>query len=330
MDKYDYRNAIVSELRGTTSLQFQFKVREVLKRYYAELGKTYEMPSPYGGDDKNDGWVVEDAIFYQIYSPTQLKNTLAKNIQDKFESDLVGLIEKLKEGKWNGKLNKFIFLVNTFDVTLPKDPDRFFENLTESIKEKYDIEFDYVVSNLDYISDLLIKINNIDVLQDIASVLKVNNIIPVESITERILFDTIEAIASNLSGKFIGTLNFKTYQRISTIKKIYINKLVDKKDEIELYLKNLDVVESAVGTVNQDMQSSILFERVVNFIIDKYKTLSCEYNGVELLEEIYRQIHKHTLGEGFTEAPLKLLIVYVFDKCDIFEREEGEEDDIAK
>ena len=52
------------------------------------------MPDFYGGDQKNDGWVVEDAIFYQIFAPTRLKDSLKKEIQDKFTADLLGLLKK--------------------------------------------------------------------------------------------------------------------------------------------------------------------------------------------------------------------------------------------
>ncbi len=330
MDKYDYIVAILDDLRGTTGLQFQFKIQKVLSKYYKSLGKTYEMPAPYGGDDKNDGWVIEDAIFYQIYAPTQVKSSLSKDIQDKFEEDLVGLVKKLNEGKWNGKLNKFIFIVNTFDVPLPKDPDRFFYNLVKDIKEKNKIEFDYRVDNLDYINDILIEISNIEVLEDIASILKVKNTIPIDSITEKILLDTIEAIGSNMNEKLVGTLSFGSYEKISTIKKIYINDLESKKEEIELFMNHLDVVESTVEIINQDIRCSNTFERVVNLIISKYEVLSKRYKGVELLESLYKEIQKYSPGEGFTGTPTKLLIVYVFDKCDIFEKEEGEGYDITK
>lgn len=36
----------------------------------------YEMTDAYGGDDKNDGWVIDYALFYQVYAPTMLKDSL--------------------------------------------------------------------------------------------------------------------------------------------------------------------------------------------------------------------------------------------------------------
>lgn len=330
MDKYDYKSAILSELRGTTGLNFQLNIRIVLSKYYTELEKTYEMPSPYGGDDKNDGWVVEDAIFYQIYAPTQPRASLSKNIQSKFEEDLTELIKKIKKGKWKGKINKFVFIVNTFDLPLPKDPDRFYDKFVEKTKKENELEFEYTVQNLDYIDTILNNISNIEVLKDISSALKVKNIIPVESITEKMLLDTIGYIASNFNNKMIGRLNFGSYEKISTIKKIYINKLEERKEEIELFMEHLDVVENTVRIINEDIKSANIFERVIRLIISKYEVLAHKYSGIHLLDELYLEIQKYSPGIRLTEMPTKLLIVYIFDRCDIFEKEEGEGYDITE
>lgn len=330
LDRYDYKEAILRELRGTTSIFFQMKIKDVLFKYYNYLEKTFEMPSPYGGDDKNDGWVVEDAIFYQIFAPTQIKASFSREVRSKFKEDLEGLLEKLGNGKWNGEINEFIFIVNTIDMPLPKDSDRFFDNTAKKLMEKYKINFNYRVSNLDYIDEILMKISNIEVLKDISSTLKVKNTIPVDSITEKMLLDTIEKIGSNLNMKTLGTLSFGDYEKISTTNKIYINDLTKKKQEINLLMNNLDVVERAVHLINQDIRFSNIFERVVSLIITKYNLLSKKYKGIDLLENLYKEVQKHSPGIGFTDVPTKLLVIYVFDKCDIFEKEEGEGYDTTK
>ncbi len=323
MDKYDYNMAIIGDLRGTTGLQFQFKLQKVLSRYYKALDKKYEMPSPYGGDDKNDGWVIEDAIFYQVFAPTQIRKSFGKEMQQKFKEDLIGLVKKIKDGKWNGKINKFVFITNTFDTPLPKDPERFYHNCAEKVMVDFGMKFDYRVDNLDYVHELLTNISDLDVLMDIASVLKVKNTIPVSSITERMLLDTMEIINSNMNEKILGGLNFADYKRISTIEKIHVNQLGDKEAEIELFLKHLDVVENTVEIINQDITCSNMFERVINLVICKYKLLSAKFKGIELWENLCKEIQKYSPGEGFTGLSAKLLVVFIFDKCDIFEKKEG-------
>lgn len=73
VDKYDYIESIVLFLNGITGIDYQLQLRTILKNYYDYFGKVYEMPDFYGGDRKNDGWVKDDKVFYQIFAPTRLK-----------------------------------------------------------------------------------------------------------------------------------------------------------------------------------------------------------------------------------------------------------------
>ena len=81
LDRYDYIENIVSFLKGITGINYQLQLGEILKIYYEYLGKKYEMPDFYGGDQKNDGYVLEDGLFYQIFAPTRLKKSLKKKFR---------------------------------------------------------------------------------------------------------------------------------------------------------------------------------------------------------------------------------------------------------
>lgn len=321
MDKFDCIYAIKDMLQGSTGINFQYKIFKVLSPYYKKIGKKYEMPSYYGGDDKNDGWVEEDALFYQIYSPISHKNSLSQDIKNKFKEDLNGLIDKISIGKWNGKINRYIFIVNTFDNQLPKDPDRFYENVVKEISEKYGFEFEHEVCNVDYIVDLLEDVDDIDLLIKIASSLRVKNPAIISSVNEKILIDLIEDINHNIGLKQININAAVDYKKISTIDKIILNELEDIEDELENYLNNLDIVESAVTIINEDIMSEDKFERVLNLVVSKYESLSTSYRGVQLFNNLCESIQEYSPGKGFTEVPTKLLIVYIFDKCDIFKKE---------
>ena len=91
MRKNDQIHGIITFIRGLSSNNYQSAVDTILKEYYKTKNKTFESPSPNGGDDKNDGWVVEDAIFYQVYSPFQFSNSFTQDVKDKFKEDLNGL-----------------------------------------------------------------------------------------------------------------------------------------------------------------------------------------------------------------------------------------------
>ncbi|MBU3127443.1 hypothetical protein [Clostridium tagluense] len=322
MDKYDYIESIILFINGITGINYQLKLKEVLKIYYEYQGKTYEMPDYYGGDQKNDGWVVEDALFYQIFAPTRLKESLKKEIQKKFKTDLEGLIKIVyEEDKWNGKIEKFIFIVNTIDCSLPHDSERFFETTVKELKVKFSIDFEYQVVNNDYIRDLLSRIDDIELLKRLSSVLHIKNLIDYNVITEPIIIDIISEIAGNIQSKILSNDQSTTYNRISSIKKIDINDLNDIRDEIEIIITKLDVVEKAVKSINQDILFENKFERVKNFIIEKYGELSMKLSGVKLYDAIIDETLSYTDSKSAVYIPMKFLIVYIFDKCDIFEKE---------
>ena len=255
MDKYDYIESIILFLKGITGINYQLQIKEVLSAYYKYIGKLYEMPDFYGGDQKNDGCVIKDGIFYQIYAPTRLKDSLKKEIQDKFTADLNGLLKIIyEEKKWAGKLNEFIFIVNTFDNNLPHDSERYFETKVKEFKDIYSIDFNFKIVNTDYIRDILILIQDIEVLKQISATLHIKSMIDFNAITEQIITELIIGISGNLNNKLMNNLTEKSYNRISSIKKIDINDLSEKKEEIENIISKLDVVEIAVNTINQDVR----------------------------------------------------------------------------
>lgn len=55
--KHRLIKGICDKLRGITAINFQMKIKEVLKIYYETKNKTFEMPRPQGGVKKNDGYV---------------------------------------------------------------------------------------------------------------------------------------------------------------------------------------------------------------------------------------------------------------------------------
>lgn len=322
MGKYDYIEGIMLALRGVTGMNYQKCLRDIFRSYYRYKNKTYEMPDGYGGDDKNDGWVVEDAIFYQVYAPTRLKDSLKKEMQNKFSEDLEGLIYHVyKKNKWKGKIGKFIFIVNTFDGDLPHDSERFFEKKVKELQDKYNIKFEYDVKNGEYVRYLLYEIDDINVLEQISSQLRVMGLIDYNAITEELIINLINEISGNIYNKYMTNDNESTYSRISSPRKIEINNLEDRRKEIEDIIAKLDVVEKAINTINQDIVNEDKFERVRGSIIDTYKRLSESMSGLELYDEIINETMKYTSNKAGIIGPVKFLIIYIFDKCDIFKKE---------
>ena len=82
-----------------------------------------------------------------------------------------------------------------------------------------------------------------------------------------------------------------------------------------------DVVEQAVKHINQDILFEKKFERVKTFVINKYKDLADSYQGVQVYDSLVSETLTYTNNKVLVEIPMKFLIVYIFDKCDIFKKE---------
>lgn len=326
MDRYDYINSIVEFLRGKTGINFQKLVGVVLKEYYTYKKNTYEMPSPLGGDKKNDGWVVETGVFYQIYAPSKNGESQKKDIHGKFSEDLGGLLDNVyNKGLWNGAVNEFIYIVNTFDNDLPEDSERYYEKEVKRLQGDYKISFEHRVVNVSYIFDVLCEIEDISILEKISALLRIKSMVDYNAISEQIMIDLIMRISSNISQKYMDALqnkaNNKQYERVSSVKKISINDLDDKREKIEKIISSLDVVENAVKYINQDILFENRFERVKNYIVDKYAELRESFCGIELYDKLIADVISNSGYEALNEVGAEFLVVYIFDKCDIFEKE---------
>lgn len=326
MDRYDYVSLITDYLRGRTGMNFQKLVGIVLREYCSHIGKTYEMPDAYGGDKKNDGWIVEDGLFYQIYAPARNNESLKKNMQKKFTEDLEGLLDNVyNHNLWNGKVNTFIFLVNTFDNNLPEDSERYFEKEVNRLQMVYSIKFTYKVVNLSYLYDILSSIDDISVLKKISALMKIKGLADYNAVSEQAITDVILKISSNINKKHINMLLKKNtsdpYERVSSVNKITINDLEEKRDYIEAIISELDVVESAIKNINQDILFEDKFERVKNLIVERYTEWARDFSGVELYDNLIKDIVSYVGYDVIDEASVEFLIIYIFDKCDIFEKE---------
>lgn len=323
LDKYDYIQSITRSLRGTTDINFQFNIRIVLQEYCSSKGLKYEMPNSSGGDDKCDGWIVDKAIFFQIYSPQQPKKSVRKDIQDKFKDDLTGLLSLIyKSGKWGGKIEEFIFLVNTFDRPLPHDSSRFFEDLVTDMSKEYGIDFQYKIDNIDYITDEILRSLKIENLEFISSKLGIKNTIDYNAVSLEAVYSVIDKI----SAKFQQLVLFDDrgnnyYKRISAPSKIKLNQLDIYKTKIENMILKLGIIEDILVTVNADFDYSNKFERVISFIIKRYNELSEKYEGINLYDKVVASITDACDNNEGLVIPCEMLIVYIFDKCDIFEKE---------
>lgn len=324
-EKFSLIELITLELKGTTGISFQYKLEKVLREYYSVKKLEYTMPSHYGGDKKNDGWVKEKNLYYQIFAPTQIRSSLKKEIISKFKEDLEGLLKILYIDKlWSRKIEEYIFIVNTIDVPLPEDSKNEYEQIVKAFQEKYKIIFSFKIVNLDYIKDILRELD-VESLTFIASALRVEAFNFAETCSAKDIYRTICQISYKMSEAF-GSENISKnyYKRISSEKKIRINDLNDKKDRIEDIISKLDIVEKAIALMNEDLEGIDNFEKAKKYVIDKYEKLKYIFSGVQLYNKILEESFNFIDNVNSFKIAIEYFVVYIFDRCDIFEKEEKE------
>ena len=261
---------IVNYLKGRTGNNFQNDMNIVLKKYYDQKNKTFEMPQAMRGDYKNDGWVIEDNIYFMMYSPviTKASSSFYDDIQKKFKSDLKGLLINIYEKKmWGKEVKSAILLVNSKDNRLPPDNNRAYEEIAKGYKEKYDIDFESIVVNLDYIEEMLEEISS-NILDDIMFKLNMARDVDYNEPNATDIIKTIGIISKNVIENYTNNLS-SDYKRVSTPKKIKINNLDDIKEDIEQITSKLGVVDNAVKEMSQDMTHIEQFNCTKNYIIQK-------------------------------------------------------------
>lgn len=315
---------ITNHLKGRTGNNFQNDMDIVLKGYYNHQNKTFEMPQAMRGDYKNDGWVLEDNIYFMMYSPIITKNSFYSDIQDKLESDLKGLLKNVyEENMWGREVKEAILLVNSKDNRLPPDNNRAYETIVKKYKDQYNIDFKWKVTNLDYIETILEQIPS-NILDGIMFRLNMARDVDYNEPNATDIISTIGAISKNVIETYTNNLS-SDYKRISTPKKIRINNLDDIKDDIEQVISKLGVVDRAVKEMSQDMTHIEQFDCTKNYIINKYLENVDNYKGVELFTFIIDELSKLFPNEDNRINEIRYLVVYIFDKCDIFEKEEVEQ-----
>ena len=320
MEKENYIKFIRLKLNGTSGINFQTLVGKILSTYYQNIGKTYEMYSAFGGDDKNDGWVKEDALFYQIYSPYNYPSSFVSDVRSKFKEDLTKLYDLVyNQHKWNNKISTFIFIVNTRDDNLPLNSDGYYESVVESLNNKYETDVKFQVVNSDYFYNLLFQLDE-SVLFLICSKLEISGLISLDFTTAKDLLDFIEITNNYINEDYLYG-NFKDYKRISSDKKININKLQNKKERINLLITKCSIVEQVLSHYNNNIHELKKFNNIKDLYIEQYNTLSKIYSGEKLYDELLRSILSLTPSLEMYSLPAEIIMVYIFDKCDIFEKE---------
>ena len=321
-DKREQCRNIIERLHGLTGNNFEKKMCDVLKVYYQALGQSFEAVAAFGGDYKNDGWVKEDAIFYGMFSP--FVQAVQKSIEDKFESDLKGLLENLSKGLWGGKISSFVFVVNMRDEDLPPNPYDFFNQKVESFKTEFMVDFTFEIKRPD---DFLNKFCDTFSDEDITNILMDLNIElnkTREVIHETDILSFIEAIGEEIIQDSFSSTKLAEFDgtRISPDKKIELNKLEEKEHEIKNILSKTYIIDNVVKLLTDRLETET-FNRVREKVLSKYTELTVgSYDSVVVYNGCVDCLVTYAKNKNMAESCAKYIIVYLFEQCDLFKRVE--------
>ena len=304
-----------------SGLNFQNKIAIILQYYYKMKGYEYVNPNPAGGDDKNDGWVEKLGVFYQIFSPTNYSKSFVKEVLNKFKEDANKLFDNVYKKKlWKKPIKEFIFIVNTRDQSIPKDSNLECENVISNLNKAFSTNTSWKLVNFDYISDLLLEFEgpmerNLMVKLDLDEMLNYSNT------NEKTLISFLDTLSCNVHNVYLNSSEESSYTRVSSEEKIKINELVPISERINEIICKLSVVENAVSMYNttDPLQQTVV--KAKNYIISKYNELHNDKKGVELYYAIIKSITELAPELNAFLVPAEMFVVYVFDKCDIFEKE---------
>ena len=104
-EKYLIRIMFQNKIYSSDAQEFENLFTKIMQYRYND----FRAVKPQGslGDMKNDGYLIDDGAFYQVYGPEDISKSIDTAI-NKLEVDSEGLINK-----WNkANINKFNYVVN--------------------------------------------------------------------------------------------------------------------------------------------------------------------------------------------------------------------------
>jgi len=280
------------KMRGN---EFQNFFADLMEKRYPEGDFIRVQPWGKVGDHKNDGYITSKRTLFQIYAPNDMKES---NALRKIDEDFRGALPH-----WQDYFDKWIFMHNAWDGLGPGitkkllDLDQEHGRITVRSWGREDLKRELFLLSDDDIQDLF---GPAPALRDFLG----------------IGFEDIQPILlqiKHLSGPDVPDL------RQVPRNKIEINKLSDATEA----LINLGRIKSSlVGRFLEQHPMPEYGDQVVQAFREQYETLKNEGVGPD---EIFQRLQVFTGGELTQEpkhqAAVLSVLAYLFDECDIFERE---------
>ena len=308
---------IINAINSKTGMNFQNTFTTFLSVVCSYKKLKFEKVQPANGDYKNDGWIPEKNIFFAMYSPNEPKISQLNSINAKLKADLDGLCNHVyNEGMWGKVINEFYLIVNSHDNDLPADPARILDSTINNIKSKYNASFKAEVLAAKDIKSFLIDC-------DESLIEKISNNLDIYSLQQDFSVCDIMSFIDDYV-EYLATQNVviteTDYHRINIESKIELNKLDDIKEKILALLDASDKIDKYLEFVNAEGFDIFKYNKVKDFIVQKYLELSNKYDGKELYSTMLDELIYDSMDSS-RAIILEATVVNVFIKCDIFKKE---------
>lgn len=308
-------NCILSSTEMNFQIKFTTMVQVICKNKY---GIIFEKVQPSNGDGKNDGWIPEKNIFFAMYSPNDSNVAQIKQINSKLFTDLDGLCNNLfNKGYWNEKLSAFYLIVNTHDKDKPADKEMLLDKTISQIKEKYHKDFCVEVVIAKDVREFLLDLD-ISILERIADNLDVYEYVTNFNVPD--VFEFVDNYITFLVNEKIVDSK-EDYSRIKIEHKIEFNKLSEKKQYILNLLEASDKIDKYLEFINSEGEDISKYIRIKNHIINKYRELEEQYDGIELYDNLLEQLLYDKMPYNYA-CIIQAIVVNTFIKCDIFKKDD--------
>jgi len=254
---------------------------------------------PWGniGDRKNDGYIENKGIFYQVYAPEDISKNYTEVVR-KLEGDFKGLINQWKNVK------EFYFVVNEKYKGVNADAEQSLTNL----KDIYKLNKSGIITS-DNLERKLFLLDDDQIQVIIGSIPKIDTILKLDY---SILHEIVGYILELPLKPIIGEIKFPDwdekiqFNKLSPYSKHLLNNGTQTFGALDLFLHK----QSFLAEELQKKMISIYQE-----IKEKWKSVS--FTGEHIFWEMIEQCSPRK-SKAFQEAIIVILAKY-FESCDIFE-----------
>jgi len=270
---------------------------------YTDL--SFQSIKPWGniGDRKNDGYIKEKGIFYQVFSPEDISKSYPSVIK-KINTDFNGLLKQ-----WS-PINEFHFVLN--DKYKGVNPDS--ELLIEQIRINNSLLKTSILTSKD-LENLLFKL-------DVDEIITIVGYFPDPNTIAILDYSMLNEVVKHLQNIPLTNLT-ENITVPDWTEKIKFNDLYEKnnKDEYKPTRASIALESGILQLFELDKylknNSEFLSEQIQKKLQQTYKDLSKIYTGVELFWEIVKKLSPQNNSAYYTYV-VTIMAKY-FETCDIFE-----------